>query len=79
MDNHDGESPKPLQLCISCKPLDWQLSAAAQVLNSFLSSLPTLETLEITVNRGDWQGDIEVTQWLELLHPFISEGNDPSV
>ena len=72
MDNHDGESPKPLQLRISCEPLDWQLSAAAQVLNSFLSSLPTLETLEIAVNRGDWQGDIEVTQWLELLHPFIS-------
>ena len=72
MDNHDGESPEPLVLRISCEPLDWQLSAVAQVLNSLLSSLPTLETLEIAVNRGDWQGDIEVTQWLELLHPFIS-------
>ena len=72
MDNHDGESPKPLELSVSCKPLDWQLSAVAQVLNSLSSSLPTLETLEISVDRGDWQGDIEVTQWLELLHPFTS-------
>jgi hypothetical protein len=72
MDNHDGDSPKPLRLRISCQPLDWQLSAVAQVLNSLLSSLPTFEILEIAVDRGDWQGDIEVTQWLELLHPFTS-------
>ena len=72
MDNHDGETPKPLKLRVSCKPLDWQLSAVAQVLNSLSSSLPTLESLEISVDRGDWQGDIEVTQWLELLHPFTS-------
>ena len=72
MDNHDGETPKPLKLRVSCKPLDWQLSAVAQVLNSLSSSLPTLETLEISVDSGDWQGDIEVTQWLELLHPFTS-------
>jgi len=38
-----------LRLKISCKPLDWQLSAIAQVLNSFLSSLSRLESLEITV------------------------------
>jgi len=36
-----------LQLQISCKPLDWQLSALAQVLNSLLSSFTTLECLEI--------------------------------
>ena len=70
MDNHDGASPEPLELRVSCKPLDWQLSAVAQVLNSLLSSLPALETLEIEVDRGDWPGNIEVTQWLELLHPF---------
>ena len=72
MDNHDGESHKPLRLRISCQPLDWQISAVAQVLNSLLSSLPTFETLEIAVDRGNWQGDIEVTQWQELLHPFTS-------
>ena len=67
--NHDG---KPLMLRISCKPLDWQLSAVAQVLNSLLSSLPTLQSLEIAVDRDDWQGEIEVTQWQDFLRPFAS-------
>ena len=64
-----------LRLRISCKPLDWQLSALAQVLNSFFSSLQTVESLEIVVHGTDfrqWQGEIEVTQWQELLHPFTS-------
>jgi hypothetical protein len=72
-----------LGLCISCQPLDWQLSAVAQVLNSLLSSLPTLEGLEIGVSqeylqRGrkvsceDLQGEIEVTQWREFLRSFTS-------
>jgi len=61
-----------LSLQISCKPLDWQLSALPQVLNSFLSSLPTLESLQIAVDRDDWQGEIEAIQWRELLHPFTA-------
>jgi len=61
-----------LRLEITCKPLDWQLSAVAQVLNSFLSSLPILEGLEIAVSRKDWQGEIEAIQWRELLQPFTS-------
>ena len=61
-----------LKLRISCKPLDWQLSAVTQVLNSLLPSLPTLESLEITVIHKDWQGQIEVTQCQEFLHPFTS-------
>ena len=61
-----------LWLAISCEPLDWQLSALAQVLNSFLSSLPTLESLQIEVTRKDWEGEIEVIQWREFLHPFTS-------
>jgi len=61
-----------LELSISCEPLDWQLSALAQVLDSFLSSLQTVESLEIRVRHRDWQGEIEVIQWQELLHPFTS-------
>ena len=72
IDNHGGLSTEPLRLRVPCKPFDWQLSAVAQVLNSLLSSLPTLETLEISVDRGDWQGDIEVTQLQEFLHLFTS-------
>jgi len=57
-------------LLISCKPLDWQLSALPQFLNSFLSSLSTLESLEIAIDREDWQGEIDVIQWREFFHPF---------
>ena len=71
MANNNKEA---LRLEITCTPLDWQLSALAQVLNSFLSSLSTLESLEITVDHGyeDWQGEIEVIQWREFLHLFAS-------
>ena len=67
MANNDREA---LRLQISCEPLDWQLSAIAQVLKSFLSFLPTLESFEIAVSREDWQEEIEVIQWREFLDPF---------
>ena len=61
-----------LRLEIICKPLDWQLSALAQVLNSFSSSLSTLESLEIEGSHDDWQDEIEAIQWQEFLHSFTS-------
>ena len=61
-----------LRLEITCKPLEWQLSAVAQVLNSFLSSLPNLDNLEIAVSRKVRQGEIEVIQWQEFLRLFTS-------
>jgi len=71
-----GEMPdddmETRELSVSCKPLDRQLSALPQVLNSFLSSLSTLETLEIKVSRKDWQGEIGVIQWREFFHPFTA-------
>jgi len=54
---------RTLTLSISCKPLDWQLSALLQVLNSFLPSLSTLESLRITIDQEDWQDKTEVIQW----------------
>jgi len=71
--NNTSDS-EALFLRISCKPLDWQLSAVAQVLNSFLSSLPTLESLSIKESPGDRQGEIEIEamQWQEFFHPFTS-------
>jgi len=69
MANNDVET---LSFSISCKPLDWQLSALPQVLNSFLSSLSTLDSLEIEVPHEDWEGEIEVIQWQEFLHPFTA-------
>ena len=67
MNNDDAEL---LELHVACKPLDWQLSAVAQVLNSLSSFLPTLESLEIALYHHDWQGEIEVTQWQEFFRPF---------
>jgi len=57
---------------VLCNPLDWQLSALPQVLNSFLPSLSTLESLEIAIDHEDWRGEIEVIQWREFFHPFTS-------
>ena len=56
MANNNREA---LDLEISCELLDWQLSAFTQVLNSLLSSLQTLESLEIVVSREDWKGKID--------------------
>ena len=70
-----GDVHVALSLSISCEPLDWQLSAFSQVLDSFLSSLQTVESLEIELYHEDWQGEIEVIQWRELLHPFTSVKN----
>jgi len=71
MADNDREAPS-LQHEISCDPLDWQLSAVAQVLNSFLPFLPTLGTLKIAVYRPDWQDEIEVIQWRDFLRLFTS-------
>ena len=61
-----------VQLSISCGSLDWQLSALAQVLDPFLSSLQRVESLEIAVYHEDGQGEMEDIQWQELLHLFTS-------
>jgi hypothetical protein len=59
---------------ISCRPSDWQLSSVAQVCDSVLSPLPSLECLEVYIKRS-WKDDVENAQWLELLHPFASIKN----
>jgi hypothetical protein len=62
-----------VMLGISCKPLDWQISSLAQVCSTSFPPLPTLERLEIDIEKNRHsQDDMEDAQWLELLHPFIS-------
>jgi hypothetical protein len=58
-------------LAILCRPSDWQLSSVAQVCDSALSTLPTLERLEINIMRS-WKDEAEGAQWVELLQPFAS-------
>jgi len=61
---------------ISCSKLDWQLSSFAQVCDSALPTLSTLERLSLGPTIGadhlPGQDDMENTQWLELLHPFTN-------
>jgi len=75
-----GANPASLELSISCRKLDWQLSSLAQVCNSAFPTLCTLERL----NPGygiygqdllPGKDDIENTQWLELLLPFANVKN----
>ena len=63
-----------LWMGVSCDPLEMQLSALslAQVLTSVSSSLSNLESLDIAVDREDWQCEIEVIQWRELLRLFTT-------
>jgi len=65
---------KVSSLEISCRPSDWQLSSLAQVCDSALSPLPTLELLEINIKRS-WQDDVDIAQWVELLHTLTSMKN----
>ena len=69
----DGE----LELGISCRQSDWQLSSLAQVCNlsfplALMSSLEHLYTCEGQHSQLRWQDDVENSQWLELLQPFTA-------
>ena len=66
-----------LELGISCRQSDWQLSSLAQVCSSSLPQalIPAVERLYIIQDRTfplHWQDDVESSQWLELFHPFTA-------
>jgi hypothetical protein len=64
-----------LELAISCRRSDWQLSSLTQVCSSSFPQafIPAVEHLYILeVGFCDWQDDVENSQWLELLRPFTA-------
>ena len=63
-----------LELNISCSQIDWQLSSLMQVCSSSFPQalMHTVEDLYISEDRFSWQDDIEINQWLEILHPFTA-------
>jgi hypothetical protein len=66
-----------LELGVSCRQSEWQLSSLAQVCSvSFPRALiPVVEHLFIFEDgfpRLRWQDDIENSQWLELFHSFTA-------
>ena len=64
-----------LEVKISCREFDWQVSSLEQVCTSCLPPLSTLEDLSIyrqTLSYPHWQDNIDNTLWLELLRPFTA-------
>jgi hypothetical protein len=69
---------RTLEIAISCRELDSQLSAIEQVCNSSLHPLSTIEDLYIERQYWQpvWKNDtIENTLWLQLLLPFTTVKN----
>jgi hypothetical protein len=67
-----------LEIAISCREPDWQLSSIEQICNSLLHSLSTVEDLYIEHQCSQlvWKDDaIENTLWLQLLLPFTAVKN----
>jgi hypothetical protein len=67
-----------LDIEISCREPDWQLSSIEQVCNSSLHPLSTVEDLYIEREYSQlvWKDDpIENTLWLQLLLPFTAVKN----
>ena len=72
------ENPMPvLDVMISSRVAEWQLSSLAQFCSSSIPPLPIVDHLSIRgynyqgLNEG-WTDDMESSQWLELLHPFVA-------
>jgi len=64
-----------LDVIISSRVAEWQLSSMEQFCSSSFPPFSALERLGIRVcpdqNRV-WTDDMESSQWLELLHPFVA-------
>jgi hypothetical protein len=64
-----------LNVEISCRELDWQVSSLVQIFTSCLPPFSTLEDLYIRKGLYPQAGNIENVVWLELLHPFRAVKN----
>jgi hypothetical protein len=69
-----------LELGISCRQIDWQLSSLAQVCGScfpqaLISAVEHLYILERRLAPHHMEDDIENNQWLELFLPFTTVRN----
>jgi hypothetical protein len=64
-------SPTRLELRISCKQLDWQLSSIAQICHHFSPFIVRVEHLRIkAIQPSSMQGDMDRDQLLKFLLPF---------
>ena len=66
---------KTLEIAISCREPGWQLSSVAQVCNTSLPLLSTVDDLYIEHRYSQLVWKNENTLWLELLLPFTAVKN----
>ncbi|KAH9958068.1 hypothetical protein BC827DRAFT_1385343 [Russula dissimulans] len=69
--------PRHFALRISCRGSDRQISSVVHICNQNLSLLSNVERLDIRGDEclpPDWQEDVNSTQWLDILRPFIAVG-----
>jgi hypothetical protein len=64
-----------LQLSIICSLPDWQILSLAQVCTlsfprAFISAVEQLYIHEESFSSPSWQGDIDASQWEDIMHPF---------
>ena len=67
-----------VEVKILCQVSDWQLSSLAQICTSSLHLFSKTENLyiyEYLHSRPNWKDDIENTEWLDLLLPFVAVKN----
>ena len=66
----------PLQLYIMCRHLDWQVSAAVQVLGALSPVFSVVEQVTLAHEEHDqsseWHNDVDQRLWRELLRPFTN-------
>ena len=59
-----------------CRHLDWQVSSAAQILNTLQPVLSVVEKLTLLHVQPDlsseWHNEVDRTQWRQLLRPFTN-------
>jgi hypothetical protein len=64
----------PFRLQIMCRHLDWQVSSAAQILNTLQPILSGVEKLTLIYGEhyrsSEWHNEVDRTQWHQLLRPF---------
>ena len=69
-----GDRVNHLHLAVSCRHVDWQVSAAAQIFNALVPILSITESLALGYEEHDLSSEqhneINRMQWRNLLRPF---------
>ena len=68
--------PRPIDVCISCEGIDWQVSHLAQALNQISAATVLSHILHFSINSGSINRDpediMDDIEWLQILRPFSS-------